>query len=239
MEVESIKNEIKINLELNHPNIAKLEEIQETQCTLYLIFEFVDGNPIAEEKLKSKKKNSEIQLTIYKILKVLEYLESLSIVHRDLKPSNILITKEGDIKVIDFGLSSTDPKEVFFFCGTPEFIAPELFGKPQKTQFNSKIDIFSLGVIFYIFQFGRYPLEFNKNEKNNFRLQSYSEQIMEEGDFLAYDLLEKMLNVNQKVRYGVKECLKHAYFNNVKRAEKKKEVSISSHLVVYHTSKTL
>lgn len=200
-----------INLKIEHENIAKMVEVQETPNSIYLLFENMVGGCLDPKTVLT---NKEIRRVILSILKSVDYLENLGIVHRDLKPSNIMFDSRRNLKIIDFGLSSSDPKELCYFCGTPEFIAPELYTAPEKSEFNSKIDVFSIGVIFYFLQFGRYPLEFDKTQPNFFRLQSYSEQVMEENDFLAYDLLQKMLFYEQKNRLGVKECLKHPYFSS-------------------------
>lgn len=228
-ELQSVASEVEINLEISHPNIAKMIEIQETQESLYLIFEYLSGGRIGSEASRLITNNHKIKTIIFSVLKAVEHLEGKGIVHRDLKPPNILFdTHQGgalNVKVIDFGLSSWDPEEVQYICGTPEFIAPELFTDATESIFNSKIDVFSIGVIFYIFQFGHLPSQLAHRGKNNFKIQNFSEQSMESSDFLAYDLLVKMLNSDQSKRPSIQQCLSHPYFSSERTSRTMKPLS--------------
>lgn len=221
-ELQSVANEVEINLELNHPNVAKMVEIQETENSLYLIFEYLSGGRIGSEGRRSTSNNEEIKNIIFSILKAVEHLEDKKIVHRDIKPSNIMFDHDANsdretqsVKIIDFGLSSSDPEEIRYICGTPEYIAPELFSASDQSIFNSKIDVFSIGVIFYIFQFGHLPSQISGRGENNFQVENFSEQSLDLSDFLAYDLLVKMLNSDQSKRLSIQQCLLHPYFSSI------------------------
>ena len=84
----------------------------------------------------------------------LAYIHSKGIMHRDLKPANLMLKgkKIAGIKIIDYGLATRTyaKRPVFACCGTPGFVAPELFGTGKKLSYDEKCDIFSAGVIFYI-----------------------------------------------------------------------------------------
>lgn len=228
--VESIKNEIKINLQISHPNIAQLIEVQETNSQVFLIFELVEGGRLIQKDQQLEKSNKIIKQYIFTLLKVLEYLAGLGVVHRDIKPSNILLSKsanelgrsEPKLTLIDFGLSSLNKNDIQYFCGTPGFIPPEVYRSSQKDFFNSKMDVFSLGIIFHYLQFGRYPLEIGSVggkhavyfPEEDFKICGLLDQKMDEDDFMAYDLMTKMVRLEQTKRYGVEECLKHPYFKS-------------------------
>ena len=155
-EFKSLKNEINIlRLVRGHPNIVNLEEIQETEKSIYIITELLEGGKIT----KSNKRYtvSEILFITYSVISALVKLENLNIVHRDLKPANILLKfidkplKKNEIKVIDFGISTfcdTD-EQIFNNCGTSGYLAPESFSFDNKNQLSTKMDIFSLGVILF------------------------------------------------------------------------------------------
>ena len=84
------------------------------------------------------------------------YLESQGIMHRDLKPENLILVSKGnsdsiDFKVVDFGLAAyvNEDKRIFNKCGTPGFIAPEIFSS-KNGRYDQKCDIFSVGCILYL-----------------------------------------------------------------------------------------
>lgn len=219
-----------VNCKISHKNIAKFIEVHETATDIFLIFELVEGNQLISTKNQFRFTNFDIKSIIFSTLKLIQYLQNLKIVHRDIKPSNILFASKKDtkespndklplIKLVDFGLSSWDSRDIEYFCGTPGFIAPELYFDRREENFNSKIDLFSVGVIFHYLQFGRYPLldvEQGKTlrafDDDVFQISDFSDQTLEQQDFLAYDLMKKMLVLDPKKRYTVDECLGHLYF---------------------------
>jgi len=161
---------------LEHPNICKLIEVHETENSLYLVIELIDGSPLLDlEKFDPIPK--EKRISIFKqISSALFYLKSKNIIHRDLKPDNILLTSAGNIKVIDFGLSLSTPCAIneFTKVGTPGFIAPEVINCNKKSLkgYGIESDIYSLGVILYCAIVGEHPFNgenYNQVLSNNFK----------------------------------------------------------------------
>ena len=136
----------------------KLYEVHETDNSIYMVMELIEGNSLqhilkARDFGKKYKDNQIIQM-IRSILEALSYLASKGIMHRDLKPDNILVSKDGQVKIVDFGLATYINKSDYIFkkCGTPGYIAPEVFGYDHKspdTAYNASCDVFSAGCIFY------------------------------------------------------------------------------------------
>lgn len=102
------------------------------------------------------------------IILALEYLHSKGIIYRDLKPENILIGADGHIKIADFGLSKQgieDGAKTYTFCGTPEYLAPEIL---QAKGHDKAVDYWSLGALIYEMLTGAPPF-YSRDKQQMFR----------------------------------------------------------------------
>ena len=142
-------------------------EFFEDEKRYYLVTEICKGGELFDEVCKRGKfSESDAAVLIKQVLSCVNYCHKSNIVHRDLKPENILLeqNKEYDqIKIIDFGTSLVyDPsKQLDEKLGTPYYIAPEVLNK----SYNSKCDIWSVGVITYILLSGQPPFN-GENDKD-------------------------------------------------------------------------
>lgn len=133
--------------------ILKIYEIFEDYKELILIFELLsEGDLYAKLKNKHKFSESEISSIIAQILKGLDFLHSNGVMHRDIKLDNILLLEtypKIKIKIADFSLAEflKDRSNPLNKCGTPGFMAPEIF---NDENYDQKVDIFSAGVILFI-----------------------------------------------------------------------------------------
>jgi len=153
-------NEIDIMRCLDHENVIKLYEVYETEKSIYLVLELIQGKSLQEVLKKStfREEYSEVKIInmIRSILDALAYQAAKGVMHRDLKPDNILLDKGDKIKIADFGLATFIDVDEYIFkkCGTPGYIAPEVFKYDQKnpsTYYNDKCDVFSAGcILFYM-----------------------------------------------------------------------------------------
>jgi serine/threonine protein kinase len=100
------------------------------------------------------------------LLEVLKYLHKLNISHRDIKMENILITKSGKIKLIDFGFSVKNDQLYYDFCGTPNYMSPEIISKGGYL--GHKGDIWAAGILFYKLATGNFPFK-GMNDKIIYR----------------------------------------------------------------------
>lgn len=143
---------------LDHPNVLKLYEVCETENSLYMVMELLQGGSLIEKIREKTSFPIDDALPIMRgMLKAVEHAHSKGIMHRDLKPENILFKtancKENDVVLADFGLSTlvNEKKYLFFRCGTPGYVAPEVINlKDENATYREVCDIFSLGVIFHI-----------------------------------------------------------------------------------------
>jgi tRNA A-37 threonylcarbamoyl transferase component Bud32 len=157
---KSIKREIKILSRLNHPNIVNFIDCFSTKNHIYLVMELVRGLSLYELLKKQpdrKIKESNGKTIIKQILKAMSYCHSKCVSHRDIKLENVIISGNGEVKVIDFGFSTCIPneKKVKMFCGTPSYMAPEIV---QKIEYcGPPVDIWATGVLFYVLISGKFP----------------------------------------------------------------------------------
>src|SRR3990167_2238615 len=143
---------------LNHENIVRLFNHFEDDDNIYLILEFADEGQLMD-KIKGGKKMQEAQaaMCIRDLVQALEYLHGLNppVIHRDIKPENLLVSG-GRIKLGDFGWSnySAQEQERNTYCGTPEYLAPEMITHSGHTE---KLDIWCVGILLFELLSGRTP----------------------------------------------------------------------------------
>mmetsp|Transcript_102253 Transcript_102253/g.142375 ORF Transcript_102253/g.142375 Transcript_102253/m.142375 type:complete len:161 (+) Transcript_102253:331-813(+) len=146
------------------------------------------------------------------ILDALAYCSAKGIMHRDLKPDNILVDKGDKIKIVDFGLAThVDlPEYIFKKCGTPGYIAPEVFKYDQKnpsTHYNQKCDVFSAGNIMFFMLF-HYPffdgsdaseiLRWNRKYTNEFdAMITIRQEVKDSSTKINKEGLDLMLKLNE------------------------------------------
>jgi serine/threonine protein kinase len=159
--MQSFLRERQILAQLEHPNIASLLDGGATEDgLLYLIMEYVDGLPL-DQFVKSRNLPVEEILQLFvKVALAVAHAHRNLIVHRDLKPSNILVTQNGDVKLLDFGIAKVlhpdrDATATVAVRLTPEFASPEQI---RGESVSTSSDVYSLGVLlFYILTGGARP----------------------------------------------------------------------------------
>ncbi len=146
---------------VDHPNIVKYDCCWRIDDELWLFMEFMEGGTLREAVLKFQKFNEkQIAYVAYEMLQGLKYLHSLNLIHRDLKSYNIMMSVQGDIKLIDFGLCiEVTPEEmkeekVQGMVGSPCWIPPEMI---KREPYGSKVDIWSLGICLLELAEGKAP----------------------------------------------------------------------------------
>jgi serine/threonine-protein kinase len=155
--VRRFQNEARAAGVLNHPNIVTIYDAGEHEGIFYIAMEFIEGTTLHE--LLAEKRvlpTEEVVQIARQICRGLDYAHSNGIVHRDVKPANIMITANGTVKIMDFGIAKsggqvTNTGQVL---GTPNYMAPEqVKGRPL----DGRSDLFSLGVILYEMLTGEKP----------------------------------------------------------------------------------
>ncbi|KAG8508827.1 Ribosomal protein S6 kinase alpha-3, partial [Galemys pyrenaicus] len=154
------KMERDILVEVNHPFIVKLHYAFQTEGKLYLILDFLRGGDLFTRLSKEVMFTEEdVKFYLAELALALDHLHSLGIIYRDLKPENILLDEEGHIKLTDFGLSKESidhEKKAYSFCGTVEYMAPEVVNRRGHTQ---SADWWSFGVLMFEMLTGTLPFQ--------------------------------------------------------------------------------
>jgi Tol biopolymer transport system component len=120
------EREAQILAALNHPNIAGIHGLEEVGGARLLVLEFVDGESLAQRLERGRLSVDEALAIARQIVDALEAAHERAIVHRDLKPANIMLTAEGQVKILDFGLAKVEP-------GAAESVGPGLTHSPTLT----------------------------------------------------------------------------------------------------------
>ena len=171
-----VYREVEVLKRVNHQNIARLIEVINTPKQILIIQELVEGISLRDyynREIRNQKGISEHKSMIFKkifkqIFEAMNYLHKRHMAHRDIKLENILMTKDYTIKIIDFGFGMYNPENKLqsFFCGTPNYMPPEIaFKKPYIGQ---KADLWSLGVLVYKLFCADFPFK-GKNEKDLYK----------------------------------------------------------------------
>ena len=218
---KTILNEIKILIEMDHPNIYKIYSFYSNDNYYNIITELCSGGELYEEIIKNapynEKKSSYI---MYQIFSAVNYLHNMKIIHRDLKPENILIINKDEddndllyIKICDFGSSKWFQEGINekSLIGSPYYIAPEVLDR----NYNEKCDLWSCGVIMYILLSGKVPFNGKSNneifeniKKGYFDIEN---GIWKKISKNAKDLICKLLDKDVNKRINANDALMHKW----------------------------
>jgi len=217
---EQINREIEIMYKINHPHIIKLINHFEDDQNLYLIMELGARGQLFSLLNKYRQGFDQTRAAQYmrEIISAVKYLHSFDppIIHRDIKPENILLDENGRCKLADFGWSNyVNPNKVrVTFCGTPEYLAPEMV---NKIGHDTSVDIWALGVLCFELLTGKLPFN-GRNNKELFSNIGALNINWPENDFnpLAKNLIIKILKKNPKERPSLDEILAQPWFEKYK-----------------------
>lgn len=159
-EKELLVHEVNTMKDLNHENIVRYVNryLDKSKGKLYMVMEYCDNGDLARyiKRHKTERRyisEDKIWSVIFQLLSVLDYCHNRAkpgqkVIHRDIKPGNVFLTKDGSLKVGDFGLCRLLDNDDFAKTnvGTPLYMSPEILAKQSYTE---KADIWSLGCVFY------------------------------------------------------------------------------------------
>ena len=213
---QSVKQEINILKSVKHKHIVQLYEVLQTPRHIYIIMEYCEGKDLLDYILTKNKLSEEESLKFFQqLINALFYLHSQNIAHRDIKIDNMLLDRNRDLKLVDFGLSTKYPDDNLLDqpCGTVVYAAPEVL---QGKEYHGMLaDVWSSGIVLYGMLSGYLPFGEANDEINRQNI------IMGKIKFPSYfsdkakDLLIHMLDLDPMTRYTLQEIRNHPWFNLV------------------------
>lgn len=203
--------------EVQCPFIVQLHYAFQTPDKLYMVMDYMNGGELFFH-LRRSGRFTEDRTRFYaaEILLALEYLHERDIIYRDLKPENVLMDSEGHLRISDFGLSkkgvTTDGK-AYTFCGTPEYLAPEIL---RGIGHDQAVDFWSLGALVYEMLSGA-PPNYSRNRDELFRnILTKPVEMKSHFSTSACDLLYHLLQIDPKQRLSTAKSMKeHSFFSSI------------------------
>ena len=215
--ITRLHREINLQKGLDHPYIAKFYEHIEDEENHYLVMEHVvNGNLLDYVNDRGRLNDVQARKYFLQIISVLDYLHNTKhIAHRDLKAENVLLDKNYNIKIIDFGLSNSfteSQPNLSTACGSPAYAAPEMI---KGEQYTKAADIWSAGILLYAICACELPFD---DEDTQIVLQRIVYTEPRYPHFMSsalVDLLKKMLIKNPQKRITIEGIKNHHWFSKV------------------------
>ncbi len=159
--IERFKNELILARRITHKNVCRMYDLNEEEGTPYITMEYVRGEDLKSIIRMTGQLSAGRAISIAKqICEGLDEAHRLGVLHRDLKPRNIMVDKEGNVRIMDFGIARSLKAEGLtgdgIMIGTPEYMSPEQ-AKGEET--DERSDIYSLGVIIFEMLTGKLPFD--------------------------------------------------------------------------------
>jgi serine/threonine protein kinase len=217
-QVDHIKNEKNILLELNHPFIVTLYATWQDETNLYMLMDYVIGGELFSYLRRAGRfANDTARMYAAMVVMALEHLHAKNILYRDLKPENLLIDKQGYLKICDFGFAKHVEDRTWTLCGTPEYLAPEII---QSKGHGKAVDWWALGVLLFEMLAG-YPPFFDDNPFGVYeKILAGRIHFPSHFDPDAKDLVRKLLAADRTQRLGnlkggAEDVKNHPYFQTI------------------------
>uniref|UniRef100_A0A347ZJ76 non-specific serine/threonine protein kinase n=1 Tax=Reticulitermes speratus TaxID=60591 RepID=A0A347ZJ76_9NEOP len=219
-QIEQTITERNVLTQIVHPFLVGAHYSFQNEVKIFLVLDYVPGGELFG-RLKEEGNFSESRVKLYsaELLLGLGHLHSLGLVYRDLKPENILVDKEGHIRITDFGLAKKTAfgETTNTFCGTPEYIAPEML---LKQPYDKVVDWWSFGILIFEMLTGLPPF-YDENVNTMYKAILHVEVEYPSGmSGPVKDLISKLLDKNPKTRLGAgptdaEEIKAHPFFNGI------------------------
>lgn len=214
-----VRREVEIQSHLRHPHILKLYGYFHDEKRVYVILEYAPKGELYKELQRQGKFSEELSATyVAEIAQALIYCHDRKVIHRDIKPENILLGKYGELKMADFGWSVHTPKGTRgTLCGTLDYLPPEMI---RGAQYDSCVDLWTLGVLCYEFLCGKPPFEAKGQSETHSNIISLKYDFPSEVSPEARDFISSLIRLVPTSRLPLDKVLTHPWI--VKNAKFRK-----------------
>ena len=211
-----VMDEVDLLKKVDHPNIVEYFETYDDKHYLYLVMELCTGGELFDshdEYIKNDKPYSEKKAAdvIYKCLEALAHCHALGITHRDIKPENIMFGKDGEVRLVDFGLAKDTTHHMKSYAGTPYFMAPEVL----NGYYTHKCDIWSLACVLYMLMGGKLPFTGSSRKEVFDKIKAGAYVAPSHFSTELKSLLEQMFVTTPEDRPTAAECKTHPWFKKL------------------------
>jgi serine/threonine protein kinase len=217
-ELEHTKTEKKILQKLVHPFLVNLYYSFQTDEQVVFVMDYVNGGELFFHLQKDRRFPEErVRFYVAEIILGLEYLHANGVLYRDLKPENLLLNAEGHICMTDFGISKegfqSDNDRTATFCGTPEYLAPEIL---EGSTYGKPVDWWSLGTLMYEMLNGLPPFYSQDIQAMYSKIMTAKLTFPDYFSTESCDFLSKLLERNPEKRLSDPKYIKqHPFFSSI------------------------
>ncbi|ORY37268.1 kinase-like protein [Rhizoclosmatium globosum] len=212
-QMNSVQREVRLMKLLKHPHIVDVKETFEDGDKIFLVMEYASGGELFDYIAQQCQQDENMARVYFRqVVSAINYCHQNSIIHRDLKPENLLLDKNGNIKIIDFGFGNTFHRDrtLDTYCGSPYYAAPEMVKGIPYT--GPEVDMWSLGVILYALITGNLPFD-SRDMSILYALIAKGEYEPIKSSDTANHLVSTMLTVNPLMRAKMNEVMDHPWTN--------------------------
>ncbi|KAK9182708.1 hypothetical protein WN944_025854 [Citrus x changshan-huyou] len=198
----------------NHPNVLKIQEVMATKTKIYLVMEYAAGGELFGKLRRGRLTESAARRYFQQLVSALHFCHQNGVAHRDVKPQNLLLDRDGNLKVSDFGLSAL-PEQIkngmlHTACGTPAYTAPEVVAR--RGYDGAVADAWSCGVILFVLLAGYLPFDdsnllamYKKVNRRDYQFPSFVSKP-------ARSLIYQLLDPNPKTRMSIEKIMNISWF---------------------------
>ncbi|CAG9572300.1 putative protein kinase [Leishmania major strain Friedlin] len=214
--LQKLHSEISIHRRMKHKHVVEFLRTFRDRYYVYMLLEKCDHGTLMDLLKVRRFSVAETQYVMLQCLSALQYMHSECVIHRDLKPGNIMLDRELNVKIGDFGLAAElqyDGERKRTICGTPNYIAPEIID--HKSHGHSyEVDTWSLGVILYTLLVGQPPFQMEDVESTYKRIRQCRYDFPANVPDNARDLITQILQSSPAHRPTLMDIRQHSFFSS-------------------------